>query len=193
MEKLTRYRFEAIVQDTTEIGKEYLSNEFINILESNKPYQSKADYIGYSILSIDEKINLLDDEIENLKAYKQKLKTAKEIALSVGAKVFDSYGISKIEGAGISSITVTNAIETSKLELKVINEEALIGQGFYKKVLDENKVLEAYAQGDYKDFILQNANVESVIYIRPSKLRINKRKSVNKLDFTNDEFNSDVA
>jgi hypothetical protein len=74
MEKLTRYRFEAVVQDTTEHRSEYLTNEFINILESNKPYQSKADYIGYSILSIDEKISLLDDEIENLKTYKQKQK-----------------------------------------------------------------------------------------------------------------------
>ena len=57
MEKLTRYRFEAVIQDTTEHRCEYLTNEFINILESNKPYQSKADYIGYSILSIDEKIS----------------------------------------------------------------------------------------------------------------------------------------
>lgn len=193
MEKLTRYRFEAVVQDTTEHRSEYLTNEFINILESNKPYQSKADYIGYSILSIDEKISLLDDEIENLKTYKQKLKRAKEIALEVGAKVFNSYGISKIEGAGISSITVTNKTETSKLELTIINEEALIQQGFYKKVLDENKVLEAYLQEDYKEFILQNAKVEKVINIKPSKLRINKRKSINNLDFTNDEFNSDVA
>ena len=164
MEKLTRYRFEAIVQDTTEIGKEYLSNEFINILESNKPYQSKADYIGYSILSIDEKINLLDDEIENLKAYKQKLKTAKEIALSVGAKVFQNYGITKIEGAGISSITVTNATETTKLELTIKNEEALIEQGFYKKVLDENKILQSYMNRDFKEFIEEYADIKPVIY-----------------------------
>ena len=83
--------------------------------------------------------------------------------------------------------------ESSKLELTIINEEALIQQGFYKKVLDENKVLEAYLQEDYKEFILQNAKVEKVINIKPSKLRINKRKSVNNLDFTSDEFNSDVA
>ncbi len=183
MEKLTRYRFEAMIQDVNESGKEYLTNEFKNILESNKPYQSKCDYIGYSILSIDEKISLLDEEIENLKLYKQKLKVAKDIALTTGAKVFNSYGISKIEGAGISSITVSNITETKKLELTIQNEQALIEQGFYKKVIDESKILQAYMQGDYKDFILQNAKVEEVIYIKPSKLRINKRRTSNNFSF----------
>ncbi len=63
---LARFRLEASVQDVIEKGKEYLIDEFRNVLESNKPYQTKADYIGYSILSIDEKINLLNQEIENL-------------------------------------------------------------------------------------------------------------------------------
>ena len=101
--KLTRYRFEAAVQDATQFSKEYLTQEYIEVLESNKPYQKKCDYIGFSLLSIDEKISLIDDEIQNLKDYKQRLTEAQEIALRVGAKVFDSYGITKIEGANISA------------------------------------------------------------------------------------------
>lgn len=185
MNKLTRYRFEAAVQDATEFSKEYLRQEYIDVLESNKPYQKKCDYIGFSLLSIEEKISLLDDEIQNLKDYKQRLKEAQEIALCVGAKVFSSYGITKIEGAGISSITVTNATQTSKLELTVLNEEAFIQQGFYKKVLDEKKILEYYANNDYKEFILEHASVEPVIYIKPSRLRINKRRSANSTTLNN--------
>lgn len=184
MNKLTRYRFEAAVQDATEFTKEYLTQEYIDVLESNKPYQKKCDYIGFSLLSIEEKISLLDEEIKNLKDYKQRLKEAQEVALNVGAKVFSSYGITKIEGAGVSSITVTNATETSKIELTIEDEEAFIEQGFYKKVLDEKKIIKAYTQGDYKDFILANAKVESVIYIKPSRLRINKRRSANSTNLT---------
>ena len=185
MNKLTRYRFEAAVQDATEFSKEYLRQEYIDVLESNKPYQKKCDYIGFSLLSIEEKISLLDQEIQNLKDYKQKLNEAQEIALCVGAKVFSSYGITKIEGAGISSITVTNATQTSKLELTVLNEEAFIQQGFYKKVLDEKKILEYYVNGEYKEFILEHAKVEPTIYIRPSRLRINKRRSANSATLNN--------
>lgn len=184
MNKLTRYRFEAAVQDATKFTKEYLTQEYIDVLESNKPYQKKCDYIGFSLLSIEEKISLLDEEIKNLNDYRKRLKEAKEVALCVGAKVFSSYGITKIEGAGVSSITVTNATETSKLELTVEDEEAFIEQGFYKKVLDEKKIIKAYTQGDYKDFILANAKVEPVIYIKPSRLRINKRRAANSTNLT---------
>jgi hypothetical protein len=190
--KLTRFRFEATVQDANEFNKAYLTNEFVDILESNKPYQSKCDYIGYSLLSIDEKINLLDEEMQNLKDYKQKLKVAKEVALSVGAKVFQNYGITKIEGAGISSITVTNATETSKLELTIKNAEALIEQGFYKKVLDENKILQSYINGDFKEFIEEYVDIKPVIYIKPSKLRVNKRRDSNNSSFSCNDI-SDVA
>lgn len=184
MNKLTRYRFEAAVQDVTQFSKEYLTQEYIDVLESNKPYQKKCDYIGFSLLSIDEKISLLDQEIQNLKDYKQRLKEAQEIALCVGAKVFDYYGITKIEGAGISSITVTNATQTTKLELTILDEQALIQQGFYKKVLDEKKILEYYVNGEYKEFILEHAKVEPSIYIKPSRLRINKRRNSNNSSFT---------
>ncbi len=186
MKKLTRYRLEACVQDVTISSKDYLSQEIRDVLESNKPYQSKADYIGYSLLSIDEKIKLLDSEIASLKEYKSKLKEAKNIASSTTAKVLNEYGITKIEGASLSSITVTNETETTKLEVEVLDEEALISQGFYKKVLDEKKIIESYTQGDYKPWIEEYANINRVIYVKPAMIRINKRRSANGSDFNID-------
>ena len=182
--KYTRYRFEAALQDANEYGVQHLVDEYVNVLESNKPYQSKCDYIGYSLLAIDEKIGLLDEEMKALKEYKQKLKSAKDLAYEVGAKVFQRYGISKIEGAGISSITSSVGSETTKLELTILDEEALIQQGFYKKVLDEKKVMEAYVQGEYKEFILQHAKVEPVIYIKSPRLRVNRRRSSNNSGYS---------
>ncbi len=180
MEKLQRFRFEAAVQDVTETNTSWLKNEFKSILESNKPYQSKADYIGYSLLSIEEKISILDEEISSLKEYKEKLKKAKAIALVTGAEVFNEYGITKLEGAGISSLTLSSALRTVKIEVAdIYNEEALIQQGYYKKVLDEKAIVQAYKDGTYKEFILKHADISVVEYITPSKLRVNKRKATN--------------
>jgi len=191
MDKLQRFRFEAAVQDVTDTRVSWLKDEFKSILESNKPYQSKADYIGYSILSIDEKINLLDEEIKSLKGYKDKLKRAKDITLATGAEVFNEYGISKLEGAGISSLTLTSPLRTVKIEIDdIYNEEALIQQGYYKKVLDEKAIIQAYKDGIYKELIQTYANIITVEYINPAKIRVNKRKASNN-DIN--DFNVNIA
>ncbi len=183
MEKLTRNRFESAVQDVTDKNKDWLKDEFKSILESNKPYQSKCDYIGYSISSIDLKIQSVDDEIKQLQEYKKRLKTAKDIASEIGAAVFNEYGISKIEGNGISSITTTTGTVTTKVNFDVTDEDELIHQGFYKKVIDMDKIKKYYADGEYVDLIKSTVDISKVKIARPSKLRINKRKAINNTEF----------
>ena len=183
MEKLIRNRFEQAIQDVTNNSKQWLEDEFKAVLESNKPYQSKCDYIGYSIASIDNKVSLLDDEIKYLQEYEKRLKSAKDITLSVGANVFEQYGITKIEGGGISSITLTKATSTSKHQLNIINEQALIDGGFYKKVVDTAKIQSSYINDEYKEFIEANTTLETITTTKPAKLRINKRKVINNSDY----------
>ena len=177
MEKLQRFRFEQAVQDVTINSKSWLKEEFKAILESNKPYQSKCDYIGYSIASIDDKIKLIEDEIKQLQEYKKHLKDAKELTLITGAEIFNEYGISKIEGAGISSITTTKETSSSKTTFTIIDEQALIDGGFYKKVVDTDKIKEYYFKDEYKEFIEAYTDIDTITTLKPSKLRINKRKS----------------
>jgi len=192
MEKLQRYRLEKAVQDVNESTKQWLQEEIKTLLESNKPYQSKCDYIGYSINSIDEKIKMIDEEMNQLKEYKAKLKSAKDIALSVGAEVFESYGISKIEGNGISSITLTKAASTTKRSVTVTNEQALIDGGIYKKVVDMDLLKNYYERGEYKEFIESNTFIEDTTISKPSKLKVNKRRSVNSTNYNSDNI-ADVA
>ena len=54
--KTTRYKFEQMVQSANDKSREWLKDEFRAILESDKDYTRKADYIGFSILSIDTRI-----------------------------------------------------------------------------------------------------------------------------------------
>jgi len=188
--KTTRYRFEQSVQEVKEETKSWLTDEFKGILESDKDFTRKADYIGFSILSIDSKVASLDEEIKELQTLKKKLKVAKEIALQTGAVVFENYGIDKLEGAGISSITLAKPTPTSKIKLTIRNEYKLIEAGFYKKVLDKDAVLEFYNSGKCLETINANCSIEILKDVKPTKLKINKRRGVvaNNSDSNSDEI-----
>ena len=184
MKKLIRNRFEAIVQDVTESSKNYLRQELRDILESNKSYMTKTDYIAYSIISIDEKIAILDEQLQDLQEYKKKLKAAKDIVLTTGAEIFNEYGISKIEGGAFSSITTSKETSSTKLQITIIDEQALIDGGIYKKVVDTKMLEEYYSNDEYKEFIEAHANIQSNTTTNPSKLKINKRRAANSTILT---------
>ena len=182
--KTTRYQFETTVQSATEKTIAWLKEEFKSILESDKDYTRKADYIGFSVLSIDTKIQSLDEEIKELQSLKKSLKTAKDIVLETGAQVFIEYGIDKLDGAGISSITLTGATTINKTKLVIDNTEALIEAGLYKKVLDEEMLKDLYDNPQYSDIIRSHTHLDVVSTPKPAKIRINKRKSVNNTNHT---------
>ena len=183
--KTTRYKFEQSVQEVKEETKSWLTDEFKAILESDKDFTRKADYIGFSILSIDAKVASLDEEIKELQTLKKNLKSAKEIALKTGAVVFAEYGIDKLEGAGISSITINKPTPTSKIRLTVHNEHRLIEAGFYKRVIDEDAVLEFYNSGKCLDTINANCSIEILRDVKEAKLKINKRRGATSSDNNN--------
>ncbi len=175
--KTTRYKFETAVQSATAKTKEWLKEEFRAILESDKDYTRKADYIGLSVLSIDKRIQSIDEEIKELQELKKALKTAKEIVLETGAEIFIEYGIDKLDGAGISSITFTGATTSDKTKLIVENTEALIEAGFYKKVLDEELLRDLYHTAQYKDIIQQHTRLDVISTPKPARIKINKRRT----------------
>ena len=177
--KTTRYKFEQSVQEVKEETKSWLTDEFKAILESDKDFTRKADYIGFSILSIDAKVASIDEEVKELQALKKKLKSAKDIALQTGAGVFKEYGIDKLEGAGISSITINKPTSTSKIRLTIHNEDKLIEAGFYKKIIDDKAILDFYNSGKCLDTINANCSIEILKDVKPTKLKINKRRSYN--------------
>lgn len=179
--KTTRYRFEQAVQEVKEDTKSWLIDEFKSVLESDKDFTRKCDYIGFSIASIDDKVASLDEEISELQQLKKRLKSAKEIALGVGAEVFASYGIEKLEGAGISSITVTPASSKPKFSLEAFNEEALIKLGYFKLLLDEERLIEALNNQEEAQVLKGYARLQREEIISMAKLKVNKRRSPNAL------------
>lgn len=175
--KTVRYSFERAIESATDANEPWLKERYQEILESHKDFTRKCDYIGLSIVSLDEKMVGIDEEMNELKQLKESLKCAKEVALRVGAEVFESYGIDRLEGIGISSITLQHTLPSKKLKLSVVNEAMLIDAGFYKKVVDTEALLEAYKSGDYLDLITQHCSIELMTSQPFKKLKINKRRS----------------
>jgi len=177
--KTVRYRFERELEKVTADtkAKTWLKDEFKTILESEKEFTRKTDYIGFSIVSIDKKVQGIEEELKELQELKRGLKQAKEIALEIGAEVLSEYGIEKLEGTGISSITLTEPSMSSKLKLDVFDGEALMDAGYYKKVVDEEAVLEALFGADERERLKDFCDVDLGLSKKPPKLKVNKRRS----------------
>ncbi len=191
--KTTRYRFEQAVQEVKADTTSWLKDEFKSILESDKDFTRKADYIGFSIAGIDSKVASIDEEIKELQELKKQLKSAKEIALTTGAEVFSEYGVEKIEGAGISSITVTKASTKSKTTLQILNEEALIKLGYFTLSLDEDAVMEVLSMSQDLENLSEYARLDTEETTSAAKLKINKRRGSSSTNFVNIIDNQEIA
>ena len=175
--KTTRYRFEQVLQEVKEDNTQWLIDEYKSILESDKEFTRKADYIGFSIAGIDSKLASLDEEIKELQQYKKRLKSAKELALTTGAKVFSDYGTEKLEGAAISSITLTKPTTKAVQSLELIDPDQLIAMGYGKTIVDEEAVMNAFNSTDTKSLVQNYAKLSTEEVTTIPKLKINKRKS----------------
>lgn len=177
--KTTRYQLERDIESTNVSNKEWLITKLQEVLESSNDFTYKADIIASCFDSLDAKVASIEAQLLEYKEVKNALKEAKALALSIGAQVFEKYGIERLEGLRYSSITLHHSVPSTKLQLTVINEAALIQAGFYKTVLDYDRVVESYKVGDYVDLICAHSTIELIKTEGSKRLKINKRKSTN--------------
>ena len=106
--KTTNYRLQTEIEHLSPSNqKEWFKNYLKDVLESDKPYYVKSDYIAISFMELDNKLAYLSDEIKSLTALKKKLTEAKTLGLAIAAQTLNEYGIEKMEGTAISSLTIT--------------------------------------------------------------------------------------
>ena len=175
--KTTNYRLQTEMESIKEDKKEWFKDYVRQVLESNKPYHAKADYIGLSIQEIQNKIDYLAEDIKEMTALKKSLANAKSIALEAAASVLAEYGIDRLDGTSISSITITP--KKSKLieTFKITNAEALIKLGYYSVVVDEQSVKDAMLTLDGMDKIDKYVEVGITTQEIPAKIKVNARRS----------------
>jgi len=173
--KMTNYRLQTEIENINTDKTEWFKNYVRQVLESNKPYHAKADYIGLSIKELDNKIAYISDDIKELQALKKNLTLAKTTALEATAEVLAEYGIDRLDGTAISSITITPSKTKIKDTLNIINSEELIKLGYFRVVVDEQSVKDAMSTLEGMNEIDKFVEVGVVKEEVPSKIKVNFR------------------
>lgn len=177
--KMTNYRLQTEIENIKQDKQAWFKQYIVQVLESDKPYHAKADYIGLSIKEIDNKIDYLTADIKEMTTIKKSLQNAKAIALEAMATVLSDYGIDRIDGTAISSLTISPSKTKTKDSLKVINEEELIKLGYFKVALDEEAIKEALLTNKGEKELKKYAKIINTTETTPAKLKVNyKRGSI---------------
>ncbi|MDP2077955.1 MAG: hypothetical protein Q8J85_07880 [Sulfuricurvum sp.] len=177
--KMTNYRLQTEMEHIKPENQDFFKNYVRQVLESNKPYHAKADYLGLSIQEIDNKISYLADDIKEMSALKKSLMEAKTVALEAIASVLSEYGIDRLDGTVISSITITPKKIKLTETFKIIDEQALIQLGYYSVVVDEQAVREAMSTLEGMNEVDEYVEVGVTTETIPARLRVNTRHTSN--------------
>ena len=173
----TNYRLLTEIQNIKADNPEWFKQYVRQILESDKPYYAKADYIALSITELQNKIDYLGDEIKSMSALKKSLTEAKALALEATASVLGEYGIDRLDGAMVSSITITPSKTKLTETFKIIDEQALIQLGYCSVIVDEKAVREAMVTLEGMNEIDAYVEVGVISETIPARLRVNTRQA----------------
>lgn len=181
--ELKKYRLQSEMENLKQGNEEWFKDYVRGVLESNKPYFEKADYIAYSINQISNKIDYISNEIKELQELKKSLNNSKELAMEITASILtNEYGISKLEsGVAISSITVTPEKSKTSQVITIKNEEAVLGLGYVSFIPDYSAIevdLVKKSKAELKE-LMQFIEVNTITEIMPEKIKINNKKAVN--------------
>ena len=175
--KMTNYRLQTEMERIQPENQEWYKDYVRQVLESNKPYHAKADYLGLSIQEIQNKIDYLSEDIKEMTALKKSLTQAKATALEATATVLAEYGIDRLDGTSISSITITAHKTKLKETFKITNTDALIKLGFYTVIVDEQSVKDAMLTAEGMNEIDEFVEVGVVSEEVPARIKVNSRRS----------------
>ena len=176
--KTTNYRLQTEIENLTPLSqRDWFKNYVIEVLESDKPYHVKADYIGLSFQELQNKIDYLSSDIKELQALKKSLSQSKLLGQEVTASILSTYGIDRLDGTSISSITITPQKTKLKETFKITDAEALIKLGFYTVIVDESSVKAEMLTVEGMDAIDKFVEVGVTSEEVPAKIKVNARKS----------------
>lgn len=160
-------------------NREWFFGTVVSILEDSRlPFFTKADRLASALSNIDARVDYVKEQIRLLQHLKKQLEVSRTRAKEEIAKALESFGIDRLEGVQVSSITVTPAKETSKTSIRILDEDALIKAGYFTLGVDKDAVEEALCSADQRyeveDYV--DAIVEPVH--KPASIRINRRRSL---------------
>ena len=189
--KTTSYRLQTEIEHLTPTSqKEWFKNYLKEILESDKPYYVKSDYIALSFMELDNKVDYLVNEIKALTALKRKLQEAKTLGLEIAAQTLKEYGIDKMEGTAISSLTIAPSKTKEKETLRIKDPGKVMELGYVSFFVDEKSVKEALKHQEMFDQLDPYIEVSLEEETVPARLKINKKRSANTTNETVELLNA---
>ncbi|MFY4808575.1 siphovirus Gp157 family protein [Aliarcobacter butzleri] len=132
--RLVNYKLQTQMENLNESSDNKYFKEYLkSILEDpNTPYFQKADYIGLCLQEINSKVEYIANDIKELQAYKKRLQTALTLAKELVADVLIQNGVDRVDGNVISSITLLSESITTKIDIVVLDENAVMTLGYVK-------------------------------------------------------------
>jgi len=128
--------------------------------EDNLPVEAGlADYIALAVDNLEAKAAYLSEVEKQIKEEKKRIKEQEAAIKTAAAEFIKKFGADRLEGAIVSSVTVTKPKEaTTKRKLKLLQP---------KKAIDEFLVAEGLAEWE-----------EVEVPPAPASVRINRRKVI---------------
>ncbi len=176
---MKKYRLQTEMENLKIGNVEWFKGYVRDVLESDKQYYEKADYIAYSINQVQNKIDYVSNEIKELQDLKKSLATSKELAMEITASVLAEYGIDKLEGASISSITITPEKSKTENVIFIKDEKAVIQLGFVSFIPDYEAIEKTLITNDENicDELKQYVEVNKITTTTQSKIKINNKRN----------------
>ncbi|MDO9303988.1 MAG: hypothetical protein Q7T77_01555 [Sulfuricurvum sp.] len=175
--KTESYRLVKEMEHINPTNLDWFKHHIRGILESEKPFHVKCDYIGLSFQEIDEKIEYLASEIKEIQTMKKSLESAKETALEAVASVLGEYGVDRIDGTMISSITITPSKTKIKNTLTILDANALISLGYVNVTIDEKSIMEAMCTVEGVEEVDQYVEITVTEENIPARIKVNTKRS----------------
>ncbi len=185
---MKKYRLQTEMENLKIGNIEWFKSYVRDVLESDKQYYEKADYIAYSINQVQNKIDYINNEIKELQDLKKSLATSKELAMEITASVLAEYGIDKLEGASISSITITPEKSKTENVIFIKDEKAVIQLGFVSFIPDYEAIEKTLITNDGNQCaeLKQYVEVNTITTTTQSKIKINNKRNsstnINQID-----------
>ena len=159
-------------------ARNWFYQSVISILENkNLSSFTKADQIADAFISLDSKLNYIVEQQRLLTNLKKQIEISKELAKEEVSKALLSFGITKLEGIKVSSITASKETVKTVAKLQILNEDELLKAGYFKVELDLEAIEEALLSVDKREEVQDYADMKIEKVIKGGTIRINKRKN----------------
>lgn len=194
--RLVNYKLQTQMENLNENSDNKYFKEYLkSILEDpNIPYFQKADYIGLCLQEINSKVEYIANDIKELQAYKKRLQTALTLAKELVADVLIQNGVDRVDGNVISSITLQSESITTKQEIVVLDENAVMTLGYVKFEPDIEAIKVALETPKGKKELKDIVTTITETSTNKAKVKVNakKKSSSNNESITIELLSNDI-